>query len=325
MVRHPAEKTAKSACTHSARLAERMPTASSLLRPRARRPVASSRTTSPTWRHVRVFQTPASLDCWAGRSPSRSTRFQNMLASVTLAMVASSRLCAELLAQNLSDWALGQRRYEANLLRALEASQPALAEADDLLRRGLPTVPEHHECEHVLAHQRILHADDGPLRDRGMRVQHLLDLARIDVEASADDQVLLALDDEEEAVLVEAPHVAGVEPLRAYRPRGLVRVAIVPGHHVGTLHADLADLARRQRAVGVVLDRDRDSGNRRPHRADLADAREAVGGNHRRGLGQPIAFEDLAPELPLEGLDHLHGERRRTRSPHPHRPGVESR
>src|SRR5713226_9068986 len=133
MVRHPAEKTAKSACTHSARLAERIATASSFFRPRASRPVASSRTASPTWRQVRARQTPPSLDCWAGRSPSRSTRCQNMLASVTLAMITSSRLCAELLAQDLPDRALGQRVHEADLLRALEAGQPPLAERPDLL------------------------------------------------------------------------------------------------------------------------------------------------------------------------------------------------
>jgi hypothetical protein len=34
-------------------------------------------------------------------------------------------------------------------------------------------------------------------------VEHLLDLARVDVVAAADDQVLLAVDDEEVAVLVD--------------------------------------------------------------------------------------------------------------------------
>ena len=40
--------------------------------------------------------------------------------------------------------------------------------------------------------------------DRRVRHQHLLDLARVHVEAAADDHVLLAIDDEEEAVLVAA-------------------------------------------------------------------------------------------------------------------------
>src|SRR5580765_7855820 len=156
MVRQPAEKAAKSACTHSARLADRMPTASSLRRPSARRPVASSRTISPTSRQLRVRQAPPSFHCCAGRSPSVSTRCQNMLASVTWAMVASSRLGAELFAQDLADRALGQRLHEADLLRALEAGESSLAERADLLRGRALAAPEHHEREHVLSHERVL-------------------------------------------------------------------------------------------------------------------------------------------------------------------------
>jgi hypothetical protein len=39
-------------------------------------------------------------------------------------------------------------------------------------------------------------------------VEDLLDLARVHVVAAADDHVLLAVDDEEVAVLVDARHVA---------------------------------------------------------------------------------------------------------------------
>ena len=46
----------------------------------------------------------------------------------------------------------------------------------------------------------------------GMLVEHLLDLARVDVVAAADDHVLLAVDDVEVAVLVLAADVAGGEP-----------------------------------------------------------------------------------------------------------------
>src|SRR5258706_8490503 len=177
-----------------------MPTASSLRRPRTSRPVASSRTASPTWRQLSVCQVPLALYRWAARSPSRSTRFQNMLARLSWAMVPSSHLCAELFAENLADRALGQRIDEADLLRALEAGQPGLAERGNLLGGGARTGLLHHERHHVLAHQRVLHADHRGLGHLRMRVQHLLDLAGVDVEPATDDQVLLALDDEEEAV-----------------------------------------------------------------------------------------------------------------------------
>jgi hypothetical protein len=59
-------------------------------------------------------------------------------------------------------------------------------------------------------------------------VQHLLDLARVDVVAAADDEVLLAVDDEQVAVVVGVAEVAGVEPAvleRLRRRLGLVVVA----------------------------------------------------------------------------------------------------
>jgi hypothetical protein len=43
-------------------------------------------------------------------------------------------------------------------------------------------------------------------------LSHLLDLSRVDVVAAADDQVLLAVDDLEVAVLVDAAPVSAVEP-----------------------------------------------------------------------------------------------------------------
>jgi hypothetical protein len=49
-----------------------------------------------------------------------------------------------------------------------------------------------------------------------MGVEDLLDLARVDVEAVADDHVLLAVDDEVVAVGVPPGQVAGVEPPAAH-------------------------------------------------------------------------------------------------------------
>ena len=53
---------------------------------------------------------------------------------------------------------------------------------------------------------------------RGVVVERLLDLPRVDVVAAADDHVLHAVDDEEVAVLVAVAEVAGVEPAA---PHGL--------------------------------------------------------------------------------------------------------
>ena len=51
----------------------------------------------------------------------------------------------------------------------------------------------------------------------GWAYSDLLDLAAVDVLAARDDHVLLAVDDVEEALLVAAGHVAGVEPPAAER------------------------------------------------------------------------------------------------------------
>src|SRR6266542_2041316 len=91
MVRQPAEKMAKSAWTHSARVVERTATAWLFFLPRARRPRATSRTISPTSLQESVFQAPPCLNCWAGLGPLRSTRAQNMRARVSSAMLASLR------------------------------------------------------------------------------------------------------------------------------------------------------------------------------------------------------------------------------------------
>ena len=85
-----------------------------------------------------------------------------------------------------------------------------------------------------------------------MLVEHLLDLARVDVVAAADDQVLLAVDDVEVAVLVGAGHVAAVEPAAAHRLRGRLGLLPVALHDVVAADQDLADLALLDRVVALV-------------------------------------------------------------------------
>jgi hypothetical protein len=54
--------------------------------------------------------------------------------------------------------------------------------------------------------------DAGDLACVGVLVEDVLDLARVDVESAADDELLLAVDDEEVTVLVDPGYVAGAEP-----------------------------------------------------------------------------------------------------------------
>ena len=85
----------------------------------------------------------------------------------------------------------------------------------------------------------------------GMLEEHLFDLARVDVVAAADHEVLAAVDDEEKAVLIDVSEVSGVEPAVAEGLGGGLFPAEVALHHVVAADDDLADvvLARRQRIV----------------------------------------------------------------------------
>jgi hypothetical protein len=83
--------------------------------------------------------------------------------------------------------------------------------------------------------------------------QQRLQVAGVDVEAAADDHVLAAVEQGQEAVGVEAPDVAGADEAlaRGVEPLGLARLlglAVVAGHHAGRVAHHLAGLAGGTRA-----------------------------------------------------------------------------
>ena len=71
---------------------------------------------------------------------------------------------------------------------------------------------EHHPGLDHFALRRRRACRPRPPRHRRMRGEHLFDLARPHLEAARLDQVLLAIDDEDVAVLVEVAEIAGVQP-----------------------------------------------------------------------------------------------------------------
>src|ERR1700735_5777073 len=79
------------------------------------------------------------------------------------------------------------------------------------------------------------------------------DLVRIHLEARDDDHVLLAILDEYEAALIEAPDIPGTQPaFRQHDLVGLLGPLPVAAHHLRAAQADLPDRADRQGA-GLVL------------------------------------------------------------------------
>ncbi len=82
---------------------------------------------------------------------------------------------------------------------------------------------------HRLAQHVVRNGEGQRREDIGMADQNVLDFRRSDRFAATLDHVLAATDDVEEAVLVEAPDVAGVEPAlrdrRFARPRFILHDA----------------------------------------------------------------------------------------------------
>ena len=121
-------------------------------------------------------------------------------------------------------------------------------------------------------------------RDRGVPGEHVLDVARVDVEPAADDEVLLAVDDAEVPVAVDRADVAGGEPpvvdVRCRRPLRW-RPSPVAAHDVRAADEDLA----------VVGEADLDA---REGLADRAAAGRVQGAaaDDPAGLRAAVPFED---------------------------------
>src|SRR5262245_44684928 len=129
-----------------------------------------------------------------------------------------------------------------------------------------------------------------------MAVDRLFDLPRIDFEPRDIDQVLDAIDHEDEAVLVEISDIARAqEPVDESR-FGVFRAVPISLHHLRTLDADLARLAERHLAVGIIETANRNDGARQwlTDRAVLLGAAERVQGDDRRCLGKAISLHQTA-------------------------------
>ncbi len=131
------------------------------------------------------------------------------------------------------------------------------------------------EGDHLLAEARVGPAHDTGHGHVGMGQQHVLDVAREDVEATAQDEVLLAIDDEEVPVGVEVSDVTGVQPATAQRVRRLVGSVPVAGHDPRAAHADLSVLADAEWLVGAVDDAHRAVLDGHTDAADAARARRS--------------------------------------------------
>src|SRR5699024_4948037 len=156
-----------------------------------------------------AHETPPTLtvnDTWCSRAPAGSTASGSGV-SDPLAFLPQF---------DLADLARDRHREglpHLDIARDLEVGELAGAEFAHFLgaERVEPLLEDHprHELFAVLL---IGHADDLDVADGRVVVEELLDLARVDVLAAADDHVLDAPGDVDVAVIVHDRKVTGVDP-----------------------------------------------------------------------------------------------------------------
>jgi len=107
------------------------------------------------------------------------------------------------LAVELPDGRQRKRVDDMNLAWIFVTADPLSCPCDQFRFGGGVSLRERDEC-HDLLPMLLVRPPDNSGRGHGRVLeQGVLDVAGVDIEAAADDQVLLAVDDEQEAVLVE--------------------------------------------------------------------------------------------------------------------------
>src|SRR4051812_173673 len=125
---------------------------------------------------------------------------------------AESEQGAQLLAVELENARERQGVDDANVAGVFRRGQVLPCVRDHVARRQGRAGSQLHERHDFLPHLLVRPADDARADDVRVLEQRLFDVARVDVDPATDDEVLDPIDDVEEAVGVEVPDVAGVQP-----------------------------------------------------------------------------------------------------------------
>src|SRR5262245_10162558 len=149
------------------------------------------------------------------------------------------------------------------------------------------------------------------LLDRSVPLRQRFDVCRMDIAATADDQVLLAAGDMEIARLVDPAEIAGHKPsLRVKRRLSRLLVVEIAEHQAGAAAADLTDFAGCGLGIRIVLAPDADlvAGTGAPTGVD-----DALG----RIVGQRVlvraSFRHAVAALRHDAVLHQLGDDRRRR------------
>src|SRR5262249_29159864 len=220
---------------------------------------------------------------------------------------------------DLANGTARQRFAELHRDQPLRLAELAVGPVADLLfaRRGARAGIR---AAHAERHRRFApllarNADDGDVDDVGMLEQQHLDVGGIDVEAARDDHVLLAVEQDDEPVLVDAAHVARLEeqPPVLVVPQELARLVgllVVALHHDLRPPGQLADLAARQRPALLVEHDDLAAEAGLAHRMQLVGMEVGLERAAAAAFGQAVDLDQPAgPALEAVGLN-VRAERR---------------
>src|SRR6202049_3799887 len=132
----------------------------------------------------------------AGRARRSATPRRSRRGILIPLRLRGLQLRLELLFQDLAGRALGERVDELDRARVLVSGDALLDERDDVGFSGRGARLQRHDRLHLLAKAFVGYADYCSFAYGRVGVEHLFNLARVDVEAAADDHLLLPVDDE---------------------------------------------------------------------------------------------------------------------------------
>src|SRR5215470_6415295 len=170
---------------------------------------------------------------------------------------------------------------------------------------------KHDVAYHLLAPHGIRNSDGDCFGDVVALHQDTVDLRRRNVDAAADDEVLLAGSEMQEAVGIEIADVAGAHPAAAVRTHGSVVVEITIRVVAPGADLDLADLAGRKAPPLGIHDSQLLVAERSTDRAEAPIA-PGVDGDPG-GLAAAIALRHRDAETLLETAPLGFRQRRRAR------------
>src|SRR5262245_58921425 len=136
--------------------------------------------------------------------------------------------------------ALGQRIEELDRLGYLEARQDRPAIFDQFFFGNSLARLEDNERFGHLAPPIIGHSNNCALQNERVGIDCLFDFDGRDVLAARYDDVLLAVDDQEIALLINQSHVAGVQPAAAQSLSGFFGALPIARHDIIGAHYNLA-------------------------------------------------------------------------------------